>query len=167
MQIFFKNHYKSSLVHYTKNENCDYAQWCFGAKNAYLSFITGNIAENVVYSVWSWNDVRNVFNSFLVSDHSENIFHSKMVTNSFNIFYSQYIYNSSDMWFCSNCIGCHSCMECEGLENASYYIKNQPYTKEEYNHIKQAYIPKNYNTLHTQIFSHKGKNFICNDVRGT
>jgi hypothetical protein len=52
--FFFKSHFKSSVSHFNVNENCDYANQCFGAKNAYLSFISGINAENILYSIQVW-----------------------------------------------------------------------------------------------------------------
>jgi hypothetical protein len=48
---FYKSHFKSSVSHFNTNENCDYVNQCFGAKNAYLSFIVGLNSENVLYSI--------------------------------------------------------------------------------------------------------------------
>jgi hypothetical protein len=57
-------------------------------------------------------------------------------------------------------------MECDNLENASYCIKNQQYTKEEFNRLKNSYLPRNYYDLRTQTFSHKGINVASSEVSG-
>jgi hypothetical protein len=60
------------------------------------------------------------------------------------------------MWFCSNCVGCHFCVECDNLENVSYCIRNQQYNKDEFNHLKNSYLQKQYEHLHQQTFTHSG-----------
>jgi hypothetical protein len=167
LQSFFKSHYKPNVSHIATNENCEYATSCFGAKNAYLTFVAGYNAENILYSTQTRENVRNILYSSLVSNGSENIFHSKIITNSYNIFYSAYLYNCSEMRFCSNCIGCHFCIECDGLENASYCVKNQQYTKEEFIRLKNSYLPKQYENLCIQTFSHKAENIASDNVIGT
>ena len=51
---------------------------------------------------------------------------------SYNIYYSRYINNSNNIWFSANLIGCSECIDCDNLDNASYYISNKKYSKEEY-----------------------------------
>ena len=123
-------------------------------------------SENILYSIQTRGNTKNIIDSSLVVDNSENIFHGKMVTNSFNIFYSHHIYNCSDMWFCANCIGCHFCIECTNLDNASYCIKNQQYTKEEFNRVKNSYLPRQYEQLHKQTFTYQGMNVASDNILG-
>jgi hypothetical protein len=57
-------------------------------------------------------------------------------------------------------------MECDNLENASYCIKNQQYTKEEFNRLKNRYLPRQYDNLHKQTLAHRGMNIASTDVSG-
>lgn len=162
----FINHAKPAIFHVGSNENADYCNTCFGTKNAYLSFVSWFNTENIFYSTQTWENTSNVFNSSLVTNWSNNIYSSRVVQNSFNIFYSQYIYNSSDMWFCSSCIGCHYCINCDGLENMSYCINNIQYNEEEFNDLKTTYTRDIFSSLHTTTFARKWQNFSCTDVIG-
>jgi hypothetical protein len=40
------------------------------------------------------------------------------------------------------------------MENTSYCIRNQQYTKEEFNHVQSSYLPRQYEYLHQQTFAH-------------
>ena len=70
----------------------------------------------------------------------ENIFQSNCIVRSSFIFYSRYILDSSHIWFSTNLIGCHDCIYCEDLTNASYYIKNKQYSKEDFEFIKNKML---------------------------
>ena len=106
------------------------------SKNAYLSSVVIENCENVLYSFCIVTNGINIISSNLVTENSSNIFQSVCVSNSMNIFYSRYIINSSDLRFCSNCVGCHNCIACADLENSSYCIENVQYSKEEFFGIK-------------------------------
>ena len=57
------------------------------------------------------------------------------VIGSVKIYKSAFIQDSehcSDCWFLYECRGCTNCFGCTNLRNKSYYIFNQPYSKEEY-----------------------------------
>jgi hypothetical protein len=86
------------------NENTDFSDAVFGAKNAYLSFSVGAGAENVLYSLATYNNVRNVVSSIHITNGCDNVFQSFSVQKSMNIFYSKYIINSNDLWFCDNMV---------------------------------------------------------------
>ncbi|MDD2870800.1 MAG: hypothetical protein PHS49_02320 [Candidatus Gracilibacteria bacterium] len=128
----FINVPKISTIRYGENPNCDFADTLFGAKNTYLSTCIGQDAENILYSVMCYANVRNIFNSVLITSNSENIYFCFQVINSFNIFYSKYITNSNNIWFSSNLTGCTECIFCDGLDNQSYCIENVKYSKEIY-----------------------------------
>ncbi|MEI6774382.1 MAG: hypothetical protein WCL18_06445 [bacterium] len=128
----FKKTPKMSQIQYGDNENCEFAETVFGAKNGYLSVCIGDNADTVLYSTMVYRNVKSVFNSVLATSNSENIYASKLVTDSFNIFYSKYIHNSNNIWFSDNLLGCSECMFCSNLENQTYYIHNQKWEKEKY-----------------------------------
>jgi hypothetical protein len=114
------------------NENVDFCDEALGARNAYLSFVTGNNAENILYSAFVYDNVANVVGSFLVNRNSENVYMSTLVLESMDVYYSRFIANSSHIWLSSNLTGCHDCIYCDDLQNQSYCIRNKQYTKEAY-----------------------------------
>jgi len=164
---FFAQSKRSSLIFFGSNENADYTDGSFGAKNCYLCFAAGMNVENVLYSVCVNNHCTNIINSVFVAYTNDNVFESKAVSRSFNIFYSANIDNSSDMWFCSNCIGCHFCIDCDTLVNQSYCIENKQYSKEEYQ-IKRNELFKNTSGFPAKkqaTFARMG-NFYANNAKG-
>lgn len=93
----------------------------------------------------AYSNVKNIFNSVLATSNSENIYSSKVVTDSFNIFYSRYIHNSNNIWFSDNLLGCSECIFCSNLENQSYHINNQKLEKEKYLEEKEKLLKEKYN----------------------
>lgn len=139
----------AALNHFGENENCDYADVAYNAKNIYLSIVTTRGVENIAYSFNIKDNSTNVFSSVNVLEASENIYGSSYVISSYNVFFSENIINSNNIWMSSNCIGCTECILCDGLENISYYIRNQVYTKEAYMREKQKILnDKNPYTIH-------------------
>jgi hypothetical protein len=128
----FINIPKMATIKYGNNENCDYTDTTFWAKDSYLSICIWVEAENILYSALVYTNVKNVLNSVHITLHSENIYFCFQVSKSFNIFYSKNIANSSDIWFSSNLIGCSECIFCDDLENQKYCIENKNYEKAEY-----------------------------------
>ena len=68
----------------------------------------------------------------MVRNHCEIVYQSVAVLKSYKVFYSRYITNSANVWFSTNLISCQECLFCDNLENQSYCIHNQQYTKEQY-----------------------------------
>ena len=104
------------------NENSNFADTVSSSKNAYLSWNVTNGNENVLYSLWVKEHGRNIFNSVMAWDNSENIYMSSGIVSSHTVRYSRYIYNSSNIFFSANMIWCHDCLLCTDLENASYCV---------------------------------------------
>lgn len=114
------------------NENTEFSNVAVDSKNVYLSTIVTFCSEDIYYSLLVRKNSKNVFNSIFVVDNSEDIYFSKWINSSFKIFYSSYIKNSYDIRFSSNLTGCNNYIFCDNLENASYFIENKKYNKEEY-----------------------------------
>lgn len=146
--------------HLWNNENCQYADAVSAAKNVYLSFVIGFWAENILYSAFCYMDISNVINSFLITKWCSEIANSHHITESYKVFYSTNIYSSSDIWFSTNLIGCRECIGCDNLENASFCIKNEQLSQEEY-YIRKALILKDKKSFYT-IWQHIQKNDIIN-----
>ncbi len=131
-----------ALRAFGERENSDYADTIFGGKNIYLSMTAVIDVEDVFYSFSVKNWSKNVYNSNIVWDGSENIYMSSCIINGFNIFYSKYLHNCSDIWFSSNLIWCKECILCKWLENQSYCIENKQYNKEEFYKKKVEILAK-------------------------
>ena len=153
LQSLFIDSEKMALPQWYENENCDFVDSAYWAKNSYLSFAIWMKAENIFYSLKCQTNVSDVYNSTSIYENSSTIFNSNIVTNSFAIFYSLNVHNSNNIWFSSNMIWCSECISCHDLENQSYCIKNEKYTKEEYIDMKNT-ILKN-----KKDFSQKYKNY--------
>ncbi|MEI6774396.1 MAG: hypothetical protein WCL18_06515 [bacterium] len=78
MQMFLSSP-KQALGHFMTNENVEYCDIAYGAKNAYLSFDVGDDSENVLYSDIVNSNCRNVLNSTFIVRNSQNIFFSNFV----------------------------------------------------------------------------------------
>jgi hypothetical protein len=112
--------------------NTTFADVCRTSKNIYLSNFVVADCENVLYSMSIRENCTNIYNTIMAFDGCDNIYQSAGIIRSYNIFFSQYLQNCSDIRYSKNLLGCHFCIGCSNLENKSYYINNQPYTKEEY-----------------------------------
>ena len=147
------NNNNTNVNTYWGNENCDYAEAVYGSKNWYLSFSFGANAENVMYSCFVRSDVKNIYNSFYVENWSENIYTSYFIQNSSFVFYSKYITNSNNIRLSTNLTWCSNCILCDNLENQSYCINNNQYSKEEYIIEKQKILSNN--SKFDNIYSNK------------
>lgn len=154
------------IFHFDNNENSEFADGVFWAKNTYLSFIIGFHSENVAYSALCYNHIHNIYNSFLACINSSNIYMSGGVNESHNVFYSRYITNSANIWFSTNLIGCSECIGCDSLENQKYMIGNKEYTREEYEQKKQEILhdKNSFDTNYRHISTKKWRNLASTNV---
>lgn len=129
-----------NVIAYGGSENSDFGDMILNSKNCYLSSTVIYGGENVAYSFSVKDNCRNIYNSVSVYQHSDSIYWSTGVVQSYNIFYSKFINNSSNIWFSSNLTGCSECLFCSNLENASFCIDNTPYEKEVYEKKKQELL---------------------------
>ena len=109
--------------------NSDYCQQAYDNKNCYLSMVIEK-CEDCMYISHS-NSIRDCYDcSFL---HDCELCYQCMDSNKlYGCINAQSCQNSSNLLFCYDCIGCHDCVGCYGLRNKSFYIMNEPYTKETY-----------------------------------
>jgi hypothetical protein len=150
---FFAHSKRSNLIFFGSNEDADYTDGSFGAKNCYLCFDVGLNVENILYTVCANDNCTNVINSLFIENNSDNVFESKVIRRSFNIFYSCNIDNSSDVWFCSNLIGCHHCIDCDNLMNQSYCIHNIQLSKDEYQNKKAELLKDKSNFMTRKLIA--------------
>ena len=161
--------YTLAFPHLGNNENCEFADAVFSAKNVYLSFVVGFGATNIFYSAFCYANISDVLNSFLITKDCSEIANSHHVAESYKIFYSKNIYGSSNIWFSTNLIGCHECIGCDNLENISYSINNTIYQKDEY--LKKKEEIRKDTKMFDRIWQHMYKNTVINfastNVSGT
>lgn len=122
-------------------ENSEYTEISgWGIKDCYLSLGVVMDSTKVLYSFEVKENCHDIYNSVMVWDNCSQIYQSNSVLRSSKVFYSRFIYNSSDIYWSSNLVGCHECILCDGLENASYHIGNIAYTKDAYEAEKQKIL---------------------------
>ena len=131
-------------------DNTEFADVVRWSKNVYLSYFTVFESENVFYSMIVREKCVNIYNSVMVFKQCENVYESSWITESFNIFHSRYIKNSSNIWFSNNLIWCHNCFGCAHLEQQSYCIFNEQYSKEDYQ-TKVAQLRKEHHNYPQRI----------------
>jgi hypothetical protein len=149
------------------NENSNFADTVSSSKNVYLSWNVTNCNENVLYSLGVKEHGRNIFNSVMTWDNSENIYMSSGIVSSHTVQYSRYIYNSSNIFFSANMIWCHDCFLCTDLENASYCVENKQYSKEEYTKLQNEFLKqKNQYMLWYDSLPKQWRNYGSADVQG-
>ena len=161
--------YTLAFPHLGNNENCEFADAVFSAKNVYLSFVVGFGATNIFYSAFCYTNISDVLNSFLITKDCSEIANSHHITESFKIFYSKNIYGSSDIWFSTNLIGCHECIGCDNLQNLSYCINNKVYEKREYLRKKVKILKDKevFDSIWKHVYKNTIINFSSTDTYGT
>jgi len=115
-----------SIVRMVNSEYCDQNS---DAKNAYLCF-NGSGVENSAYIV-SGIEVKESFDLY-EARHTELSYESYMADESHRVLFSVNCEECSDVRFSKNLMGCMNCFGCVNLRNKSYYIFNEPYSKEAY-----------------------------------
>lgn len=150
------------------NENSDYADAVFWAKNAYLSFVCGFGSSDIFYSMFVYVNCHNIFNSFLVTENCDEIFFSSVVAGSSQIFYSRNITSSNNCWFSTNLIGCEECIASNNLQNQKYCVANKVYGKDEYFKLKEEILSKKdkYDFFLSKMQSSEMINFASENVSG-
>lgn len=149
------------------NINSEFAESILNVKNVYLSYIIINDCENIFYTFYAQDGIRDTYNSVMVWDHSQIVHFWIGVIQSFKIFYSRYIVNSNNIWFSTNLIGCSECIFCDWLENASYCIENISYPKEEYFQKKEEILKeKDKFELYFSSLNKTAKNLASKNVEG-
>ena len=111
-------------------ENSPYSNMVAESKNVYLSISVVMGSENVFYS-WGIDKSFNIFDCHNMKESNncyENIEGEKNY-NSQNLFLSR---NCMDSYYLVDCMNCSNCILCSNLRNKEFYIKNKPYSKEDY-----------------------------------
>ena len=98
-------------------------------KDCYLVFNTAYSEESSFTTFFLHG--KNCFDIYK-GDTCELCYESQNIHKCYKVFYSYDCADSNDIYFSKNLKGCQNCFGCVNLRNKSYYIFNQPYTKEEY-----------------------------------
>ena len=109
--------------------NSEYTNLVSYLKNCYLLF-NSDYNEYCSYGTEIENSKDCVDNIML--DTCETCYRCVNLQKCYRAFYSMDCESSSDIWFSKNLSGCLNCFGCINLRNKSYYIFNEPYTKETY-----------------------------------
>ena len=109
--------------------NSDYSNNSSYLKDCYLVFGSSYI-ENGDYLENSSHSKDSCDISFVAD--SELAYDCFSCRKCYNALYSSYCDDCHDIYFCRDCTGCSRCFGCADLRGKSYYIFNQPYSKEEY-----------------------------------
>ena len=153
------------MIQLAGNENARYADVAYGVRNAYLSTILVRDIDSVAYAISVKEWCSNVYNSFIVRQQCENIYQCVGIIRSSNTFYSKYIVDGYELRWCTNMIGCRECIDCDGLENVSYYIANVAYEKGEYYKLKEKLIQQKDRYFNKYLeLSKQGSNYGSVDV---
>jgi len=116
------------------SQNCEYCQDFAYGKNCY--FMTGCWhAEDSMYSLRS-DRSKSVLDCDLVIS-SQICYECMNSTNLYNCYYVDMSDASRDCILSYDLLGCNNCIECFGLRNKSYFIKNKQATVEEYEKRKK------------------------------
>ena len=122
---------------YTTNVGTEYANMTGWLKNCYMVTYSDH-CENVVHGSfvnWSKDSVDN-----LMGQKLELCYETINCTQCYETLFSVDCDSCTNILFSKNCSGCNNCFGCVNLKNKSYYIFNQPYSKDEYHkRLKELY----------------------------
>jgi len=113
----------------SRTVNCSYTQHTGEFKDGYLVSASWD-GENIMYSS-RCNQSKDSMDTFVI-DHCQFCIEDVECAKCAQTFFSQESEACVDSWFLFNCKGCTSCFGCTNLRNKSYYIFNEPYSKDEY-----------------------------------
>ncbi len=124
------------MTEYSTMIGSDYCNAAATLKNCYLCFKFDE-SEECGYC----NTGTALKNSFDVSfsNFCELCYESTNLNKCYQVFFSQDCEDSHDIWFSRDLVGCNDCVGCVNLRKKSYYIFNQPYSKEEYQTLVTQY----------------------------
>ena len=125
-------------------ENSHYCQQAYDNKNSYLCFVVKN-CEECMYVSHS-NRLNKCFDCAHLQD-SETSYECLDSEKLYGCAYCDSCQSSTNLLYCTDCIGCTSCIGCIGLRNKSFHIFNKEYTKEEFEVEKSKMILEAYENM--------------------
>jgi hypothetical protein len=139
--------FKSNNV--IRGVNSNYSNNATDPKNSYLVFNTSG-AEDCMYSN-GLNFSKDCVDVSHISK-AETCYQSFWLDTCYKTHYSLQCAESSDLWFCKDCVGCMDCFGCVNLRNKNHHFFNKQYNKEDYENKIKEY------KLHTKNGIEKAKN---------
>jgi len=148
-------------LYWFSNQNSEYTNDCTHCKNCYL-LSSSDYSEDCYYGLMQ--NSKNSMDCF-DSAYLENCYECTDCDHRHNVQFALNSQNCQDSQYLFNCNNCSDCFMSHNLHNKKYYIRNIPYTKEEYlERIKKetsiqdtefakmiASAPKQANKIHTSI----------------
>ena len=111
------------------NTNCDWCDDAWDSKNCYLSRSFAKCENlNYGYRVIEGKDSFDIVYGF----NLQNSYDCLACHNSFNLNFSENCKDCIDSFFLFDCRNCQDCFMCWNLRNKQYCIRNEQYTKENY-----------------------------------
>lgn len=117
--------------------NCQYTNYFALGKNCYMVINSWKV-EECMYSVCLVG-ARNTVDCAVLLEGGEHLYHAIHADASSKC---RYVFNSAGLLecvYCHDCRNCSNCFMCIGLRGKQYCLKNQQYSKEEYEKILRGY----------------------------
>src|SRR3989344_1307505 len=115
----------------TKNSvNSEYVNHGSGNKNCYLTFATLD-SENVLYSTNAFY-ARDCMDCYWIDENPELLYECISTYSSYKCQYGILLNGCAECLYCYDCRGCSNCFMSSNLRNKQFYIRNRPYSKEQY-----------------------------------
>lgn len=118
------------LVQTVNVVNCDFANYVDNSKNVYMGFSVVESSENVMYAK-NIDRSSYIVDSLDVSD-SQTCYWNLNGSKNYNSIYLFDCRNCIDSAFLYDCADCNNCILSTNLRKKSFYINNQPFSKEAY-----------------------------------
>jgi len=129
---------------YTSNVNSEYSNMTSYLKNCYMVTYS-DYGENLIYGSFV-NYCKDSIDN-LMGKQLELCYETINCNECYRIFFSVDCTSCADMWFSKNCVGCNDCFGCVNLKQKSYYIFNEPYSREEYQEKIKELLPTSLSKL--------------------
>ena len=113
----------------TNLSNCQYCTNANGLKNCYL-VRASTLTEDSLYLIWDHMSKRCLDSH--MTNRCEMSYGNLNTVRCYKTFFSVDCEDCQSVVLSKDCVGCSNCFGCFGLRNKSYYIWNEPHTKESY-----------------------------------
>lgn len=121
--------------------NSDYCQQAYNNKNCYLCTVLKDCQDSMYIS--HSNKVRDSYDCDYIQD-VELCYDCLDSHKLYACIGSDNCQNSTELYFCNDCIGCSNCIACWGLRNQRYCVLNAQLSKEDYHkYLAELLLSKN------------------------
>ena len=140
----FEEQKKNAIRRYAQIYNCSnvIGDNVVDSKNCYLCFDLTGGAENVKYSHWGINGLRDAYDTGPGTGGNSELMYEGINTakNNSRYRFNALVWESADADYNWNCYNCKSIFGCSGLRNKEYCILNKQYSKEDYEALRKKII---------------------------